>query len=85
MENEPIANQDTGVDYLSVLDATPAAEQYPLVKQWMKREPLAFFKQLREQRPILVTEQCTLVTRFSDVRDMLQMPLIFSVDPNSNC
>lgn len=80
MENEPIANQDTGFDYLSVLDATPAAEQYPLVKQWMKREPLAFFKQLREQRPILVTEQCTLVTRFSDVRDMLQMPLIFSVD-----
>ena len=67
-------------DYLAAFDAASHSDQYPLVQQWMKREPLPFFKQLREQRPILVTPECTLVTRFDDVRDLLQMPSIFTVD-----
>jgi len=71
---------DTAFDYLAAFDATLPSNQFPLVQQWMKKEPLAFFKQLREQRPILVTPECTLVTRFDDVRDLLQMPSIFTVD-----
>ncbi|MGB2271778.1 MAG: cytochrome P450 [Pseudomonadales bacterium] len=67
-------------DYLAAFDAASHRDQYPLVQQWMKHEPLPFFKQLREQRPILVTSECTLVTRFDDVRDLLQMPSIFTVD-----
>ena len=67
-------------DYLAEYDATAAAEQYPLVQKWMKENPLPFFKQLREERPILVTPECTLVTLFVDVRDVLQMPKIFTVD-----
>ena len=46
----------------------------------MKTEPLPFFKQLRKERPILVTPECVLVSKFADVRDMLTMPRIFTVD-----
>lgn len=67
-------------DYLAEYDSAPEAEKYPLVHKWMKTEPLPFFKQLREERPILVTPECTLVTLFTDVRDVLQMPKVFTVD-----
>ena len=67
-------------DYLAEYDSTPPSEQYPLVLKWMQTEPQPFFKQLREKRPILVTPECTLVAHFTDVRDMLQMPKIFTVD-----
>ena len=46
----------------------------------MKTEPLPFFKQLREERPVLVTPECALLALFTDVRDALQMPPIFTVD-----
>ncbi len=65
-------------DYLAEYDNADEEQKYPLVQKWMKEEPLPFFKQLREQRPVLVTPECTLVTSFCDVRDMLQMPKIFT-------
>ncbi len=67
-------------DYLARYDAAPEAEKYPLVQGWIRSEPLAFFKQLRARRPVLQTPECTLVAMFTDVRDMLQMPKIFTVD-----
>ncbi len=67
-------------DYLSEYDAASADDKFPLIKKWMHSEPLALFKQLRERRPVLVTPECTLVTLFADVRDMLQMPKVFTVD-----
>lgn len=67
-------------DYLAEYDAAPEAEKYRLVQKWMKTEPLPFFKQLREKRPILVTPECVLVSKFADVRDMLTMPAVFTVD-----
>lgn len=67
-------------DYLREFDAAPDDQRYRLVQRWMKSEPLPFFKQLREQRPILVTPECTLVTLYSDVTDVLQMPKVFTVD-----
>ena len=75
---DPMLN--SGKDYLEEYDRASDAEKYPLVRQWMMTEPLPFFKQLREQRPVLVTPECTLVSRFADVRDMLQMPKVFTVD-----
>lgn len=66
-------------DYLKAYDAASEADKYPLVYKWMKKEPLPFFKQLREERPVLVTPECTLVAKFVDVRDILQMPKIFTV------
>lgn len=67
-------------DYIALYDATPEDEKFPLVYEWMKTEPLAFFKQLRQQRPILVTPEATIITLFEDVRDTLMMPKIFTVD-----
>jgi len=73
-------NDAVGIDYLDELSKLSKHEQFPQVKKWMKSEPLPFFKQLREQKPVLVTEECTLVSLFVDVRDVLQMPKIFTVD-----
>lgn len=67
-------------DYLKKFDAASQADKYPLVEHWIKTEPLAFFAVLRAERPVLVTPQCTFVANFVDVRDMLQMPKVFTVD-----
>jgi cytochrome P450 len=67
-------------DYLQEYDAASDDQKYRLVQRWMKTEPLPLFKQLREQRPILVTPECTLVTLFSDLTDVMQMPKVFTVD-----
>lgn len=67
-------------NYLAEYDAAAEADKYPLVQKWMKTEPLPFFKQLREERPVLVTPECTLLALFTDIRDALQMPTIFTVD-----
>lgn len=67
-------------DYLAEYDAAADADKYPLVQKWMKTTPLPFFKQLRQQRPVLVTPECTLLALFTDIRDALQMPTIFTVD-----
>lgn len=67
-------------DYLAEYDVAADADKYPLVQKWMKTTPLPFFKQLRQQRPVLVTPECTLLALFTDIRDALQMPTIFTVD-----
>ena len=69
---------DTPRDYLGVLDATPPAQQFPLVRQWLDHEPLPFFRALREHRPVLVTPVCTLVARFDHVTEVLQQPRLFT-------
>ena len=72
---------NTGTSYLEQYDATADAEKFPLVRHWMDTEPLSFFRELRTRRPILVTPDCTLVTRFDDVREILTMYKIFTVRP----
>jgi cytochrome P450 len=66
-------------DYLSVYDSAPEDKKFALVSEWMAREPLPFFRELREKRPILVTPACTLVARFSEVTEVLSKPDIFTV------
>ncbi|MFT3928789.1 MAG: cytochrome P450 [Spongiibacteraceae bacterium] len=65
--------------YLERYDAAPEAEKYDLVYKWMWEEPLPFFKELRERRPILVTPRATLITRYDDVVQVLNMPKVFTV------
>ena len=65
--------------YLERFDAAPDAEKFPLVSRWMSEEPLPFFEELREKRPVLVTPAATLVARFDDVTDVLLQPRIFTV------
>ena len=70
----------TKTNYLEQYDAAADADKFPLVRRWLDTEPLPFFKELREHRPILVTPACTLVTRFDDVTEVLNMPKIFTVE-----
>src|SRR6185295_17785886 len=66
-------------NYLERYDAAAEADKYALVYRWMWEEPLPFFKELRERRPIFVTPRATLITRFDDVTQVLNMPKIFTV------
>jgi cytochrome P450 len=65
-------------DYLDRFDAAADKDKFPLVRRWIDEEPLPFFKELRENRPILVTPLCTLLTLFDDVTEVLNMPLTFT-------
>jgi cytochrome P450 len=65
-------------NYLEQFDAAAPADRFPLVRRWIDNEPLEFFKELREKRPILVTPVCTLVALYDDVIDVLNMPKIFT-------
>ncbi len=68
-------------NYLEQYDAAAEADKFSLVRRWIDTEPLPFFKELRDKRPILVTPKCTLVTRFDDVREILLMYKVFTVKP----
>ena len=65
--------------YLQRFDATPEAQRWPLVRGWIFGEPLPFFTELRQQRPILVMPQVTLAARFDDCTEVLRRDDIFSV------
>jgi len=67
-------------DFLSRFDAAPEADQYPLVRGWIDKQPFEFFKELRSHRPILVTPVATLVTRLDDCLEVLNQPAAFTVD-----
>lgn len=71
-------NSTRQTHYLSQIDAAQPMLRLPLIRRLIKSEPLALFEQLREQRPILITPQCVLVSRFDDVIDILKMPNIFT-------
>lgn len=66
-------------NYLERYDAAPEAEKYPLARGWIDHEALPFFKELRDKRPVLVTPQCTLIARYDDVIEALNMPKVFTV------
>jgi cytochrome P450 len=68
-----------GVNYLAIFDTAPDNQKFSLVKQWMATEPLSFFAQLRDERPILVTPKATLIARLGDVMDVLSQPKVFTV------
>ncbi|MGC4086757.1 MAG: cytochrome P450 [Polyangiaceae bacterium] len=65
-------------DYLAEFDKAAENQRFALVRSWIDRETLPFFKQLREQRPVLVTPECTLVARHADVVDLLRQPTVFT-------
>ena len=65
-------------NYLEQFDAAAPADRFPMVRRWIDNEPLPFFKELRENRPILVTPLCTLVAFFDDCIEVLNMPKIFT-------
>lgn len=65
--------------YLQQFDATPAADRWSLVRGWIFNEPLPFFAELRQNRPVLVLPGMTLATQFADCREILLRHDLFSV------
>ena len=65
--------------YLQRFDATAASNRWPLVRGWMFGEPLPFYAELRQERPILVMPELTLATRFDDCSEILRQHDVFSV------
>lgn len=69
------------MSYLDRLDATSDADRWPLVRQWMRDEPLALYAELRAYRPVLDLPEVTLATRHNDCIDILGRHDVFSVAP----
>src|SRR5580692_6446025 len=65
--------------YLQRFDATPEAQRWPLVRGWIFNEPLPFFAELRQDRPILPMPEVTLAARFDDCTKILERYDLFSV------
>jgi len=78
MANLSLKVSETASNYLEQYDAAVEADKFPLVRKWIDTDPLTFFRELREKRPILVTPKCTLIALFDDVTEVLNMPLIFT-------
>jgi len=67
-------------DYLQRFDAAPVDQKWSLARQWLLEEPLPFFAQLRAERPVLVTPEATLATRYADCDMILRQHENFGVD-----
>lgn len=66
-------------EYRDAAFSLAGQKQMGLVGQWMKTNPISFFAELRQYRPILHTPKFILVTRYPDVREVLGHEKIFSV------
>ena len=58
-----------------------AGKQFQFIMQQIRGNALPFFKELRDDRPILQTSIATLVARFRDVEEVLHREEVFSVSP----
>lgn len=73
------SDNSTNKDFLAEIDSLEIDKQWPLVRQWVEENSLPFFKQLREERPVFVTPECTLLATYDDVVEALNIPSIFTV------
>jgi len=58
-----------------------AGKQFQFMMDQIRSDGLAFFKELRDSRPILQSPMATLVAQFRDVEEILHREQIFSVSP----
>lgn len=66
--------------YLERLDAAAPADRWPMARGWLFGEPLPFFAELREKRPVLPLPPLTLVTRYADCSEVFRRYDTFGVD-----
>lgn len=58
-----------------------AGAQMQFILTQVRQNALPFFRELRDDRPILRTARVTLVSRFRDVEEIFHRELVFSVGP----
>jgi cytochrome P450 len=66
--------------YLEQLDAASPDQRWPMARRWLFGEPLPFFAELRAERPVFVTPEVTLATRYADCDLVLTRHETFGVD-----
>lgn len=69
------------MSYLARIDAAPEAARWPMVRAWMRTEPLPLYAELRRYRPVLDLGDVILATRHSDCTEILARHDLFSVEP----
>lgn len=67
-------------NYLEKLDAAAPADRWKMARGFLFGDPLPFFTELREKRPVYELDEVTLVSRFADCNLILRRPLTFGVD-----
>lgn len=75
------ATETTTASYLEQYDAADDKTKVGLVGKWIRTDWRPFFKELRENRPILRAPTFTLLTRFADVTEVLSREKVFTVRP----
>jgi cytochrome P450 len=58
-----------------------AGKQFQFILEQIRGNALPFFKELRDDRPILQSPSATLVAQFRDVEEILHREKVFSVSP----
>lgn len=58
-----------------------AGKQFQFIMEQIRGNALPFFKELRDDRPILQNPMATLVAQFRDVEEILHREEVFSVSP----
>lgn len=66
--------------FLAQIDAAPPEARWKMARGFLFNDPLPFFAELRENRPVLAMKEVTLVTRAVDCNLILDRPKIFGVD-----
>lgn len=67
--------------YLDQIDAAPEANRWPMVRDWMRTEPLPLYAELRRYRPVIDLGPVVLASRHSDCTDILARHDLFTVQP----
>jgi cytochrome P450 len=70
---------EQGSPLLDQFDASSPANQLALIRQFLRDQPLEFFRELRKHRPVLESIDATLLARHADVVDVLSHPTVFMV------
>lgn len=69
--------------FLSEYDAAPDPQtKAGILIKWLRADWRGMYAELRSNRPILMSPQFTMVTRATDVIDILSQPTLFSVKAN---
>jgi len=70
------------MSYLAKSDAAAAAERWPMVRDWLYREPEPLFAELRRHRPVLSLSELDFCTSHADCTLILRRHQSFSVALN---
>ena len=65
--------------FLDRYDRAPESQKWNLILDWFVNSPYEFFKELRENRPILETPEGVLLARYDDTIEALGRPKDFTV------